>query len=188
MICGEPFYRRASYIARGIHKTCGKSECKSESMSGANNPFWGKTHDPEALEKMFKARSARVGPRKRTGPPKGYRHTPEAKAAMTAALKERWAKNRDDMLARFAREPKPREEMRYRRIFTPFQKREWQGDKCAWCSATDELVLDHVIPIMCGGENERANAQTLCQPCNMWKMVHVDRPLFLAGLGKQRGY
>lgn len=181
IICGEDFYRKASYIRRGIRKTCGKRECKSASMSGANNPFWGKSHSPETVERIQAAHRARPHG-KRTGPPKGFKHTPEARAKMTAALKKRWLVNRDKMLAFMEREPRPREELRYRRNFTDVQRELWKGTHCKWCNATEQLILDHIIPVMCGGKNARENAQTLCQPCNMWKMAHVDRPLMLAGL------
>ena len=187
VICGEQFYRRRSYVARGIRKTCGKTECKSASMSGANNPFWGKTHSEEMKAQMVASHRARPGPRKRTGPPKGYKHTPEARAQITAALKKRWANNRDKMLDAMRREPKPREKQRYRHCFTRSQKRDWQEPVCRWCGATDSLVLDHIIPVLCGGSNEKRNAQTLCTPCNIWKMTHVDRALFVAGLVNYRG-
>ena len=186
MICGNPFYRRASYIRRGIRKTCGKPECKSASMSGENNPFWGKVHDEETRIRIREGRRARP-PRKKTGPPKGYKHTPEARAQISKALKERWRTNRDKMLACTKQEPMAAGELRYRRNFTGLQRKEWIASSCAWCDATEGLELDHIIPICAGGTNERRNAQTLCPPCNKWKMVHVDRPLFLAGLGSQGG-
>lgn len=187
MICGKIVYRRGSQIARGIRKTCGNPECKSASMRGANNPFWGKQHAPETIERINASKRAR--PQSSHGPAKGsFRHTPEARAKMSAALKERWRTNRDKMLAQFANKPKkPRELLRYRRNFTKWQRQNWTKTNCAWCDSPDNLVLDHIIPVMCGGVNEQRNAQTLCQTCNLWKMKHVDRQLFLAGLGNQGG-
>lgn len=187
MICGEPFYRRRSYIERGIRKSCGKPECKSASMSGANNPFWGRTHDADTLAKIANTKRARGGPKKRTGPPKGYQHTPEARAKISEALRQRWLNNREKMLANHPPKLTPREEQRYRRNFTPLQRREWKAEACVWCEATENLVLDHIIPVMAGGTNHRANAQTLCQPCNIWKMKYVDRPFLLAKLGSEGG-
>jgi 5-methylcytosine-specific restriction endonuclease McrA len=187
MICGKEFYRRASYIRRGIRKTCGDPACKSASMSGPNNPFWGKVHDEETLQRIRETRRARP-PGKKTGPPKGYHHTPEARAKITEALKHRWRENRDKMLAAVAKATQSQRlgrnsEPRYRLQFTPMQRRDWKDAQCAWCGATDKLILDHIIPVMCGGTNERKNVQTLCQPCNIWKMRYVDRSLLLAGLG-----
>jgi 5-methylcytosine-specific restriction endonuclease McrA len=184
-ICGTLVYRQRSHINRGINVTCGKRECISESMKGENNPFWGKNHDAETRERIKDGR--RAHPPKGTGPKKGYQHTPEARAKITAALKERWRTNRDKMLLNNPPKNKPREEQRYRFCFTPHQRKTWTGSKCAWCDSVDELVLDHIIPVMCGGLNERKNAQTLCGPCNRWKMKYVDRPLFLAGFDNPRG-
>ena len=186
MICGKLFYRRGSQIARGITKTCGAPECKSASMQGENNPFWGKDHTPEVRAHI--ASIKRANPTKRKpGPPKGYKHTPEARAKMSASLRERWRLNRDKMLAQFQHPQKPRDKQRYRYCFTRWQRENWTASNCLWCDTTNDLVLDHIIPVMCGGLNEQKNAQTLCQPCNMWKLKYVDRPLLLAGLGNQGG-
>jgi hypothetical protein len=182
-------YKTRAYLLRG-HKrvTCGASECKTKAMQGENNPFWGKIHDEATRLRIREGRRARP-PKKKTGPPKGYKHTPEARAKITAALRERWAVNRDKMLKNLEhlRLNKPREEQRYRRNFTPLQRREWINTHCFWCQSTEDLVLDHIIPVSCDGVNERRNAQTLCRTCNLWKMAYVDRPLFLAGLGSKEG-
>lgn len=178
MICGEPFYRRASQIKRGITKTCGKRLCKSSSMRGSKNPFWGNGHSPETLariETTKRARPIRMSPRK------GYHHTPEARAKISAATKRRWVENRDNMLACNPPRYKPDSERRYRRNFSTLQCELWMGTKCVWCDATENLVLDHIISVMCGGTNVKENAQTLCQPCNLWKLKYVDRPMQTAG-------
>lgn len=191
MICGEMFYRRRSYIKRGIRKTCGKPECKSASMSGENNPFWGKSHDEDTRVKIRVGRRA-ANP-KGTGPKKGvFKHSPEARTKISAALRQRWIDQREKMLAalprgtdhHFAKEP---EERRYRKNFSPLHRREWMDEKCAWCGSTERLNLDHIIPIFDGGTNCRANAQTLCHPCNLWKVSYVDRPRYFARLGSEGG-
>lgn len=189
MICGEMFYRRRSYIKRGIHKTCGKPECKSASMSGANNPFWGKTHDQETRAKMLAGR--RANPPKGTGPRKGvFKQTPEARKLMSDAVRKRWAENRDKMLAALPRGldhhlAKLPEERRYRKEWTPLQRQDWMDCKCAWCGGAERLNLDHIIPIFDGGINERTNAQTLCHPCNLWKNHYVDKPRYFARIRSQ---
>lgn len=182
MICGTMIYRKALYLEKTKRITCGASDCRSKASMGSLNSFWGRIHDEDTIRRIVETKRARPT-KKRTGPPKGYKHTPEARAKITAALKVRWALNRDKMLATIPRITKPRELLRYRRNFTPLQRKTWKSTSCAWCSTTEKLVLDHIIPVMCGGANERRNAQTLCQPCNIWKMAHVDRSLFLAGLG-----
>lgn len=193
MICGTLVYRRKAYLLRGhTRMTCGKPECKSESHRGANNPFWGKEHTEETKAKIDAAIKSRPVPKRKGGPPKGYKHTPEARALMSAAVKERWRTQRDKMLSALPRGEehmyrKMNYEPRYRSNFSPAQRREWGGEKCLWCDATEDLVLDHIIPVMAGGKSVKENAQTLCQPCNLWKMWNVDRPLRLAGLGSQGG-
>lgn len=185
-VCGRMTYKTAHYLARGFKKiTCGDPNCKSEKFLGSNNPFWNRTHS-EQTRHLIKERRAK-NPPKGTGPQKGiFKHSPEARARISEALRLRWRNNRDTMLSYTKQEPKPREQLRYRRNFTPSQRREWKGSQCVWCGSTDRLALDHIIPVSCGGENERTNAQTLCTQCNLWKMVYVDKPLYLAGLGKPR--
>lgn len=140
------------------------------------------------MDRIKKQRA--LNPPKGTGPKKGiFKQSPEAKLKMSEAMRRRWAETRDLMLAARAhlKLRKPKEELRYRRNFTPLQRREWKDAQCAWCRSSEKLILDHIIPVMCGGDNLRNNAQTLCQPCNIWKMVYVDRPLYLAGLGQNAG-
>ena len=191
MICGKLFYRRRSYIARGIHRTCGASECKSASMRGENNPFWGKNHDEATREKIKATRRANPN-KKKTGPPKGFRHSPEARAKISESMRRRWTENRDVMLAQLPRGEDhhyhtPPDQRRCRKNFSVLQRREWKEDKCKWCGTANNLVLDHIIPVYDGGGFERTNAQTLCQPCNLWKLHNVDQPRFLAGLGSKGG-
>lgn len=40
---------------------------------------------------------------------------------------------------------------------------------CACCGSTNNLTIDHIIPISRGGKNERSNVQVLCEPCNLKK-------------------
>lgn len=182
IICGTMIYRDLAYIARTKRITCRAPDCKIKAVTGENNAFWGKVHDEETRERIKAGR--RANPPKTTGPKKGtFSQTPEARAKISASSKKNWEENRDKMLAaRKAKEIKPRELLRYRRNFTKTQRKEWKECACAWCNATEKLVLDHIIPVMCGGVNERKNCQTLCQPCNLWKMINIDRKLYLAGL------
>jgi hypothetical protein len=61
--------------------------------------------------------------------------------------------------------------------FTGAQRAQWIDTSCTWCGSTENLCLDHTIPVAAGGKSVRSNAQTLCQPCNVWKGNHVDRPM-----------
>ena len=54
--------------------------------------------------------------------------------------------------------------------------REWHrklaaqyGERCANCGATENLALDHVIPIARGGLSTLDNLQLLCAQCNRVK-------------------
>lgn len=40
---------------------------------------------------------------------------------------------------------------------------------CGRCGATEALTLDHIIPRVYGGTNDRSNFQLLCQPCHQLK-------------------
>lgn len=46
---------------------------------------------------------------------------------------------------------------------------ERDGWKCLKCGSTEELTIDHVIPISKGGRNDPDNAQALCLNCNVQK-------------------
>lgn len=71
---------------------------------------------------------------------------------------------------------KPRTQRKYRpNNFTAKQRADWLSDTCARCGSTTNLCLDHIIAVCRGGKNTRDNAQTLCQPCNNWKCLNVDR-------------
>lgn len=43
------------------------------------------------------------------------------------------------------------------------------GEKCLHCGATEDLAIDHVIPIAKGGLSELSNLQLLCATCNRLK-------------------
>lgn len=177
VICGEEFYRKRSLIERGITKTCGKTECKSQFFSGDGNPAWGRIPTQEHRDAVRDSNLSR--PKKKTGPPPGWTHSKEAREAISKAMRERWKNNRDEMIKKLTK-PKTREMMRYRREFTPYQKRAWKESECKWCGTDKQLELDHIIPIVAGGVNIKENAQTLCRKCNLWKMVYIDRPYQIA--------
>lgn len=43
------------------------------------------------------------------------------------------------------------------------------GGKCQHCGTTDNITLDHILPISKGGTNDIRNLQPLCQSCNSRK-------------------
>ena len=50
---------------------------------------------------------------------------------------------------------------------------EFYGRVCLCCGATDNLTVDHVIPLKLGGENSVNNVQPLCNICNSKKGIKV---------------
>jgi 5-methylcytosine-specific restriction endonuclease McrA len=177
--CDTPIYTKPSKGHLGGPRHCRKPECLSARMKGDSNPFWGKAHTSET-----KAKIASV----KTGKPSGAKGitkrplTLQEKKLRSEAMKLEWAKNRDRRLECLTRGDdhhwkKPHEEIRHRLRFTEFQRREWTAKSCMWCDSTENLILDHIMPIAAGGKCVQENAQTLCQPCNLWKMWYVDRPL-----------
>lgn len=47
-----------------------------------------------------------------------------------------------------------------------------QGGKCAYCKICikkNKRHIDHIIPLILGGSNDRENIQLLCVPCNLQK-------------------
>lgn len=180
-ICGSPVWRTPSAIRRNIHQTCGNKACISALMSGANNPFWGKTHNADT-RKIISERRIAAAP-KGTGPKKGiFKQTERAKQRIAENTRKYWAdpehrKARiEALIAAWEPFKMPPEFRRHRLHFTPWQRDEWKDTECAFCETKDELVLDHIIPIFDGGTNDRPNCQTLCQPCNVWKTWKIDLP------------
>lgn len=43
------------------------------------------------------------------------------------------------------------------------------GNKCLHCGSTENLSIDHIIPISKGGKDQAKNYQTLCKTCNVKK-------------------
>lgn len=61
-------------------------------------------------------------------------------------------------------------QMRYRdRKFKRTQVFERDGYRCQECGSTDDLVVDHIIPVSQGGDTCMDNLQTLCRKCNASK-------------------
>jgi hypothetical protein len=50
---------------------------------------------------------------------------------------------------------------------------------CTWCKTTENLTLDHIIPLCLGGSNwQESNWQVLCLPCNSRIKSVADQKLY----------
>lgn len=152
---------------------------------GELNHFYGHTHTPEALEKN---RLAHLGNQHAKG--HTHTHTPDVCARISAAMKSLWERRYADPTI------DPNIPMHPERLqgftgqvtrgrWTARQQKEWKDAMCAFCGTTDNLELDHIVPKFMGGTNTRDNCQTLCQPCNNWKLNHIDKPQYKALLAAQ---
>jgi 5-methylcytosine-specific restriction enzyme A len=65
-----------------------------------------------------------------------------------------------------------------RRIKIPTAVRDYvlQRDQyqCRGCGATQELTIDHIVPLAKGGTDDLSNLQTLCRSCNSRKQDQFD--------------
>lgn len=51
---------------------------------------------------------------------------------------------------------------------------ERDGHRCVFCTATDDLTLDHIIPWSHGGPDTVDNLRVLCRPCNSRRGNRVE--------------
>lgn len=49
---------------------------------------------------------------------------------------------------------------------------EYLGGKCKECSSTENLELDHIVPLSKGGEDSIEDPQVLCAACHIMKSYH----------------
>lgn len=47
-------------------------------------------------------------------------------------------------------------------------------NRCVRCCSTDDLTIDHIVPVIAGGSNEPSNLQVLCRSCNSRKGAKIN--------------
>lgn len=188
-VCSKEFSRSPKQITS---KNCGKTcslECKNKYFRGKNSSWWNRQHTDESKKRISIARKGMNLGNKNS---LGYKHTEEARKCISEASKKMWKLNREKMLASLPRGEnshlhKMPELRRHRKQFSALQRREWKNKNCFYCESDKHLELDHIIPIFDGGTNDRANAQTLCRGCNLFKSHYVDRPRYFARVRQPEG-
>jgi len=45
---------------------------------------------------------------------------------------------------------------------------------CILCGSLENLEIDHIIPLMKGGNNDKKNIQILCANCHLKKTTYID--------------
>lgn len=151
------------------------------SRMGPKNPFYGRVHTPESIQKM---KGNRKGKALGNQNAKGYKHTPEAIKKIRNRAIRLWIEQRDMMIHAHGATPETilngTSTQDRSTEFGHQHRRWWLKDKCEWCRTTEDLELDHIIPRFIGGQRTKSNAQTLCKPCNYWKHNHIDLPQWRA--------
>ena len=60
----------------------------------------------------------------------------------------------------------------YKRRLHHDMLRTYNKDHCAMCGATDNLELDHIIPLAIGGTTDERNVMCLCRECHKAKSAY----------------
>lgn len=178
-VCNKTFYRSPSQVLNGATRTCSKA-CLGVLFSGEGNPYWGQTHSMAIRQKLVESHKGKGLGNQHA---KGTTYTDEQRKARSERSKRQWKEQRQKMMdslpkgeAHYYR--KSPIERRYRNHFTKRDKREWKESECRFCKSTENLTLDHIIPIFMGGTRCRENAQTLCMMCNKWKHIFIEVPMW----------
>jgi 5-methylcytosine-specific restriction endonuclease McrA len=72
-------------------------------------------------------------------------------------------------MAKTPRIPIPPEVKKY-----VFERDRYQCQSCSKTKLETQLIIDHIIPLARGGQNDISNLQTLCISCNQQKKHHLD--------------
>jgi 5-methylcytosine-specific restriction endonuclease McrA len=68
-------------------------------------------------------------------------------------------------------------------------KREWEqvlkahNGLCMRCQTSENISMDHIVPLSRGGNHTKENVQPLCRPCNSRKKNRLESELVVAFIG-----
>lgn len=80
------------------------------------------------------------------------------------ALFRQWPTRRDDLKTAEAQRRRARIWYHHRAALLARD-----GNRCVRCGETDDLTIDHIVPIVHGGTDDYTNLRVLCRPCNSSK-------------------
>lgn len=173
-VCGGDFYRPPSMVAAGKARFCSEAcrlEAHRRKLVDRTGPRPGRKNGEEIACTVC----GETRYRKKSLLERGIDKTCGKQACISTFSRGLWGLGPQDPV--LLERPIHQRKMLRPTNFTQAQRREWIGTHCVWCGATENLVLDHVIPVCAGGQSVKENAQTLCGPCNNWKAMTMDRPM-----------
>ena len=148
----DAFYKRKG--GDGRHRQCKACQLAySKSRKAQNNENARKRYDPEKRAAIWRKQS-----------------TPEYKAKRNAYNRE-YKRNNKDVVN------KNKHDARARKRNAPgvYTTEQWQarldyyGGKCRYCGTTEDLTIEHRIPLCRGGSNWPSNLVPACRSCNCSK-------------------
>lgn len=173
-VCESEFYRPQSMVTAGKARFCSEG-CRQEGFRRKLIDRTGPRPERKNGTEITCAVCGDARYRRQSLLERGIDKTCGKQACVSTWARAQWGLGPQDPVILSL--PKNRRGPRRPTLFTQAQRREWLGSHCVWCGATENLVLDHVIPVCAGGHSVRENAQTLCGPCNNWKAMTMDRPM-----------
>lgn len=120
---------------------------------------------------------------------KQYRETPERKERHREWMKQ-WRIENHDKACQIGRrhykkhvqqylEHNRKRKVRILGVNCTLTQQEWEaikikyGNKCLACGTTENISMDHIVPIALGGTHSADNVQPLCRSCNSKKHLNV---------------
>lgn len=163
IVCGKKVYKRPYDLKRGGGKVC-SPKCNAIARSKGLIK-WKPPHPPKTGEEIACVICGKKVYRKRSYIDRGINKTCGSKACLSAY--GRLQLGLDPLKPENI--GKERHQVDKTTVWLPSQKKAWLDTKCAICGSTENLQLDHIVPVFLGGKTERDNAQTLCAICHMKK-------------------